>query len=83
MCVRARPCKDCDHKRGPRCWQSVLVNTLFFVHSIYQLVYLGAPFDGEGASEGYDLHHTISTWRHHQFAAHWIGLVIALLSFCF
>ncbi|EYC43451.1 hypothetical protein Y032_0493g2431 [Ancylostoma ceylanicum] len=69
---------------GPfaKTWQAILLNSLFFVHSVYQLVYLGAPFDGEGASEGYDFQHTISTWRRHYFAAHWIGLAMAVFSFC-
>ncbi|KAK6758860.1 hypothetical protein RB195_016220 [Necator americanus] len=52
MCVRARPCKNCQHKRGWNSWQTMLVNVLFFVHAVYQLIYLGAPFDDQGASEG-------------------------------
>ncbi|RCN48027.1 MBOAT family protein [Ancylostoma caninum] len=82
VCARARRCRKCEHKRGWKSWQAVFLNSLFFVHSVYQLIYLGAPFDGEGASEGYDFYHTMSTWRRHYFAAHWIGLAIALLSSC-
>ncbi|CAJ0588561.1 unnamed protein product [Cylicocyclus nassatus] len=82
MCVRARPCKNCEHQRGWACWQTILINLLFFVHSVYQLIYLGAPFDGEGASEGYTYHHTLSVWKRHHYAAHWISFGVALASIC-
>ncbi|XGW06319.1 hypothetical protein V3C99_016544 [Haemonchus contortus] len=82
MCVRARPCRNCNHKRKSGQWQTLFINVLFFAVSVYQLIYLGAPFDGEGAEIGYEMSHTIATWRRHRFFGHGITAGIAVLSFC-
>uniref|UniRef100_A0A0N4WQ64 Aa_trans domain-containing protein n=1 Tax=Haemonchus placei TaxID=6290 RepID=A0A0N4WQ64_HAEPC len=63
-------------------WQTLFINVVFFAVSVYQLIYLGAPFDGEGAEIGYEMSHTVATWRRHRFFGHGITAGIAVLSFC-
>ncbi|KAJ1354278.1 hypothetical protein KIN20_011158 [Parelaphostrongylus tenuis] len=82
MCVRARPCGNCNHKKNSTNWQTLLLNVVFSINAVYLLIYLGAPFGEDGAEVGYDRNHTISTWKRHGFAGHWIGIGIALLSIC-
>ncbi|KAK6061103.1 hypothetical protein COOONC_01233 [Cooperia oncophora] len=72
----------CAYEPDHGCWQTLLINIVFLAAAVYQLIYLGAPFDGEGAEIGYEMSHTIATWRRHRFAGHAITAVIALLSFC-
>lgn len=83
ICVRARPCRNCNHEMKSSCWQTMFLNALFFAAAVYQLVYLGAPFDGEGAEVGYEWSHTIATWRRHGFLGHGITAALAVLSLCF
>lgn len=82
MCVRARPCGNCVHEKSSGNWRTLFLNSLFSVSAAYLLIYLGAPFGDDGAEVGYDMYHTISTWKRHRFAGHWIAVGIALLNAC-
>uniref|UniRef100_A0A1I7XGG4 Protein-serine O-palmitoleoyltransferase porcupine n=1 Tax=Heterorhabditis bacteriophora TaxID=37862 RepID=A0A1I7XGG4_HETBA len=80
-CIRSRACRKCNHIRKQYSSLSLLFNLLFFALSIYHLTYLGMPFNGEGAEEGYHWQHTIKIWGQHYYFSHIIATLIAILSY--
>ncbi|KJH53630.1 MBOAT family protein [Dictyocaulus viviparus] len=82
MCVRARLCNNCKHEKRSNNWQAMILNASFSLIAVYLLTYLGAPFNEDGAEAGYDMYHTVATWRRLGFSGHWISIGIALLSLC-
>ncbi|KAI3411860.1 hypothetical protein GPALN_001922 [Globodera pallida] len=82
-CVRARECPEGCHHRHKRDQSSVFaVRLCFTLINICLLVYLGAPFHGEGQFTGYSAEHLLDIWAgQFRFSGHLFAIAAFALSF--